>query len=164
MTLLFSAISLVAGVILAYNALLLASDERRRFIVYLIETGTPDSMIVASLAFDALILGVAGSLLGLLAGDAHLADRLPHRARLHRGRVRRSAGSGSSGLPTVLIALGGRHTRGVRRGGPAGDRRSARERGSRARRSWTYAFIRTQTALLGRRSSSRAASCSYASR
>jgi putative ABC transport system permease protein len=69
-TLLFSAISLVAGIILAYNALLLASDERRRFIVYLIETGTPDSMIVASLAFDAFILGIAGSLLGLLAGDA----------------------------------------------------------------------------------------------
>jgi putative ABC transport system permease protein len=68
-TLLFSAISLVAGVILAYNALLLASDERRRFIVYLIETGTPDSMIVASLAFDAFLLGVAGSILGLLAGD-----------------------------------------------------------------------------------------------
>jgi putative ABC transport system permease protein len=69
-TLLFSAISLIAGVILAYNALLLASDERRRFIVQLIEIGTPDSMIVASLAFDALILGVAGSLVGLLAGDA----------------------------------------------------------------------------------------------
>jgi putative ABC transport system permease protein len=68
-TLLFSAISLVAGIILAYNALLLASDERRRFIVYLIETGTPDSMIVASLAFDAFVLGLAGALLGLFAGD-----------------------------------------------------------------------------------------------
>jgi putative ABC transport system permease protein len=69
-TLLFSVIALVAGVILAYNALLLAGDERRRFVVYLIETGTPDSMIVASLAFDALILGVAGAVVGLLAGDA----------------------------------------------------------------------------------------------
>lgn len=69
-TLLFSAISLIAGVILAYNALLLASDERRRFIVQLIEIGTPESMIVASLAFDALILGLTGSLVGLLAGDA----------------------------------------------------------------------------------------------
>jgi putative ABC transport system permease protein len=68
-TLLFSVISLVAGVILAYNALLLASEERRRFIVYLIETGTPDSMVLASLAFDALILGLAGCALGLLAGD-----------------------------------------------------------------------------------------------
>lgn len=67
-TLLFSAISLVAGVILAYNALLLASEERRRFIVYLIETGTPDSMVLGSLLFDALILGVAGCALGLIAG------------------------------------------------------------------------------------------------
>jgi putative ABC transport system permease protein len=68
-TLLFSVISLVAGVILAYNALLLASEERRRFIVYLIETGAPDSMVLASLAFDALILGLAGCALGLLAGE-----------------------------------------------------------------------------------------------
>lgn len=68
-TLLFSVISLVAGVILAYNALLLASDERRRFIVYLIETGTPDSMVLASLAFDAAVLGIAGCALGLLAGE-----------------------------------------------------------------------------------------------
>jgi putative ABC transport system permease protein len=69
-TLLFSVISLVAGVILAYNALLLASEERRRFISYLIETGTPDSMVLASLLFDALILGLAGCALGLLAGEA----------------------------------------------------------------------------------------------
>jgi putative ABC transport system permease protein len=69
-TLLFGAISLVAGIVLAYNALLLASEERRRFIVYLIETGARDSMIVASLFFDALILGLAGCALGLLAGDA----------------------------------------------------------------------------------------------
>jgi putative ABC transport system permease protein len=68
-TLLFSVISLVAGVILAYNALLLASAERRRFIAYLIEAGAPDSMVLASLAFDALLLGLAGCALGLLAGD-----------------------------------------------------------------------------------------------
>ncbi len=68
-TLLFSVISLVAGVILAYNALLLASAERRRFIVYLIEAGAPDSMVLATLAFDALLLGLAGCALGLLAGD-----------------------------------------------------------------------------------------------
>lgn len=68
-TLLFSAISLVAGVIIAYNALLLASDERRRFMLQLVEIGTPDSMILATLAFDALVLGLAGCLIGLLAGD-----------------------------------------------------------------------------------------------
>jgi putative ABC transport system permease protein len=68
-TLLFGVISLVAGVILAFNALLLASGERRKFVTYLIEIGTPDSMVIASLAFDALILGVAGSILGLVLGD-----------------------------------------------------------------------------------------------
>ncbi len=69
LTVLFSAISLIVGIVLAYNALLLASDERRRFVVHLIETGTPDWLIVASLAFDAFVLGLAGSLLGLIAGD-----------------------------------------------------------------------------------------------
>lgn len=68
-TLLFSVIALVGGIVLAYNALLLAGDERRRFVTYLIKSDTPDSMIVASLAFDALILGVAGVVVGLIAGD-----------------------------------------------------------------------------------------------
>ncbi|HXP99890.1 MAG TPA: FtsX-like permease family protein [Solirubrobacteraceae bacterium] len=79
LTALFSAISLVVGMILAYNALLLASGERRAFFAYLIQLGTPDSAIVASLAFDALILGIAGSILGLLVGDAIslLAYRAP---------------------------------------------------------------------------------------
>lgn len=105
-TLLFSAISLVAGIILAYNALLLASDERRRFIVYLIETGTPDSMIVASLAFDALILGLAGSLLGLLAGD--IISLIAYRTV--PGYIAAAFAIGGQrviGTPTILIALGG---------------------------------------------------------
>jgi putative ABC transport system permease protein len=104
--LLFSAISLVAGIILAYNALLLASEERRRFIVYLIETGTPDSMIIASLAFDALILGLAGSLLGLLAGD--LISLIAYRTV--PGYIAAAFAVGGQrviGTPTVLIALGG---------------------------------------------------------
>ena len=69
LTMLFSAISLVVGIILAYNALLLASGERRRFILYLIDIGSEPSTIVATLTFDALILGVAGCMLGLLLGD-----------------------------------------------------------------------------------------------
>jgi putative ABC transport system permease protein len=105
-TLLFSAISLVAGIILAYNALLLASDERRRFIVYLIETGTPDSMIVASLAFDAFILGLVGCVLGLLAGD--IISLIAYRTV--PGYIAAAFAIGGQrvvGLPTVLIALGG---------------------------------------------------------
>jgi putative ABC transport system permease protein len=69
LTLLFSAISLFAGIIIAYNALLLASEERRPFMLQLVEIGTPDSVIVASLAFDAIVMGLAGCLVGLLVGD-----------------------------------------------------------------------------------------------
>jgi putative ABC transport system permease protein len=66
---LFSAISLVVGIILAYNALLLASGERRRFILHLIELGTEPVAIVETLMFDALVLGLAGCVVGLLLGD-----------------------------------------------------------------------------------------------
>ena len=63
-------------------------------------------MIVASLAFDALILGLAGSLLGLLAGDAHLTDRLPLCARIYRCRVR-DRRPARHRAQTILIALAG---------------------------------------------------------
>lgn len=105
-TLLFSAISLVAGIILAYNALLLASNERRRFIVYLVESGTPDSMIVASLLFDALILGLVGCVLGLLAGDA--ISLLAYRSV--PGYITAAFPIGGQRVlapQTVLIAMGG---------------------------------------------------------
>jgi len=105
-TLLFSAISLVAGLILAYNALLLASDERRRFIAYLIESGTPDSMIIASLAFDALILGIAGCALGLLAGE--LVSMLAYRTV--PGYIAAAFDIGAQRIvspQTVLIAIAG---------------------------------------------------------
>ena len=105
-TLLFGAISLVAGVILAFNAMLLASGERRRFVSYLIEIGTPDSMIVASLAFDALILGLVGCALGLLAGDAISLIAF----RTLPGYIAAAFAIGGQrivGAQTILIALAG---------------------------------------------------------
>lgn len=105
-TLLFSAISLVAGMILAYNALLQASEERRRFIVNLIQTGTPESMIVASLVFDALLLGIAGSVLGLIVGD--VVSLLAFRSV--PGYIAAAFALGGQrviGLQTVLIAFAG---------------------------------------------------------
>lgn len=105
-TLLFSAISLVAGIILAFNALLLASEERRKFIANLTEIGTPDLMIVASLAFDALILGAAGALLGLLLGD--LVSVYAYRSI--PGYIAAAFAIGGQrvvGTQTVAIALGG---------------------------------------------------------
>jgi putative ABC transport system permease protein len=105
-TLLFSAISLVAGVILAYNALLLASDERRRFIVELIKEGAPDSMIVASLAFDALILGLAGCALGLLVGDV-ISLLAYHSVPGYIAAAFPIGGQRVLAAQTVLIALAG---------------------------------------------------------
>jgi putative ABC transport system permease protein len=105
-TLLFSAISLVAGMIIAYNALLLASDERRRFIVDLIRQGTPEWLIVASLAFDAFLLGLAGSLLGLLVGDG--VSLLAFRAL--PGYIAAAFALGGQrviGVEPILIAFGG---------------------------------------------------------
>jgi putative ABC transport system permease protein len=105
-TLLFGAISLVAGVILAFNALLLASGERQRFIADLIKIGTPDSMIVASLAFDAVILGLLGCAVGLLAGD--LISLFAYRAL--PGYIATAFAVGSERVidtETVLLALAG---------------------------------------------------------
>jgi putative ABC transport system permease protein len=105
-TLLFSVISLVAGIVLAYNALLLASAERRKFIVYLIETGTPDGLVLASLAFDATVLGLAGCVVGLLAGELvslYAYHGVP-------GYIAAAFAVGSQHIvtaQTVLIALGG---------------------------------------------------------
>jgi putative ABC transport system permease protein len=105
-TLLFSVISLVAGIVLAYNALLLASAERRKFIVYLIETGTPEGMVLASLAFDATVLGLAGAVVGLLAGELvslYAYHGVP-------GYIAAAFAVGSQHIvtaQTVLIALGG---------------------------------------------------------
>jgi putative ABC transport system permease protein len=104
LTALFSAISLVVGVILAYNALLLASGERRAFIAHLVQLGTPDGAIIASLAFDALILGITGSILGLLAGDAIslLAYRAPPGYLTAAFPI---GGQRVLGLQTILVAF-----------------------------------------------------------
>jgi putative ABC transport system permease protein len=105
-TLLFSVISLVAGIIIAYNALLLASDERRRFMVSLVEIGTPDSMILASLAFDALVLAIVGSVLGLLAGD--VISSIAYRTV--PGYIAAAFAVGGQrlvGIQTIAIAIGG---------------------------------------------------------
>ena len=105
-TLLFSVIALVAGVVLAYNALLLASGERRRFILELVKEGADDSMVIGSLAFDAFILGLAGCVLGLLAGEIvslYAYHGVP-------GYIAAAFPVGSQHIVTaqaVLIALGG---------------------------------------------------------
>lgn len=66
---LFSGISAVVGFLFAFNAMLLTVGERRRLITTLRRRGTPRPMIVQALVFDALVIGLAASALGLLLGE-----------------------------------------------------------------------------------------------
>jgi putative ABC transport system permease protein len=105
LTALFSLIALLVGMILAYNSLLLASGERRAFIAHLTQLGARDSAIVASLLFDALIMGLAGCLIGLVLGDA--ISLLAYRAI--PGYLSAAFPIGSQRVitaQTVLIAMG----------------------------------------------------------
>lgn len=68
-TALFGAIAVVIGLLFAYNAVLLAMAWRRRFIAYLRLIGADRPTVIATLAFEALVLGVVASLVGLLLGN-----------------------------------------------------------------------------------------------
>jgi putative ABC transport system permease protein len=76
-TALFAAISVMVGVLLAVNAMLLTAPERRRFLAEMCLLGYDSKQIVAVLAFQALVLGVLASLAGLALGDM-LAHTLFH--------------------------------------------------------------------------------------
>jgi putative ABC transport system permease protein len=73
-TALFAAISALVGLLFAFNAMLLTVPERRRFIADLRLEGLGDVTVVRLVLFDALVLGVAASALGLLLGDALSRD------------------------------------------------------------------------------------------
>ncbi len=67
---LFSAISALVGFLFAFNALLLTVPQRRNLIEDLRLDGYTRKMILEVLLFDALILGLVASLIGLTLGDA----------------------------------------------------------------------------------------------
>jgi putative ABC transport system permease protein len=73
-TALFAAISALVGLLFAFNAMLLTVPERRRFIADLRLEGLGDLTVVRLVLFDALVLGIAASLAGLLLGDALSRD------------------------------------------------------------------------------------------
>jgi putative ABC transport system permease protein len=77
-TSLFTAISVMVGFLLALNAMLLTVPERRRFVADLRMQGYDWRQIVALLVFQAAVLGVAASAVGVALGD------LLSRAFLHR--------------------------------------------------------------------------------
>jgi putative ABC transport system permease protein len=66
---LFAAISALVGFMFAFDAMLITTASRRELIAELRENGATRSRTIQTLLFDALILGVLGSALGLLLGD-----------------------------------------------------------------------------------------------
>ncbi len=68
-TTLFAAISAMIGFLLALNAMLLTIPDRRRFMAELRTQGFAPNQIVLVLGFQALVLGVVGSLAGILIGE-----------------------------------------------------------------------------------------------
>jgi putative ABC transport system permease protein len=68
-TSLFAAISLMVGFLFALNAMLLTVPERRRQLAEMREQGYDSRQVVVVLASQALVLGVAASIVGVLFGD-----------------------------------------------------------------------------------------------
>jgi putative ABC transport system permease protein len=68
-TAVFAAISALVGFVFAFNAMLLTVPARRALIVDLRTDGYSPRAIIEVLAFDALVLGVIASALGLAIGD-----------------------------------------------------------------------------------------------
>ncbi len=68
-TSLFALISAAIGFLFALNAVLLTVPERRRLVADMRTEGFSAPQLGSMLAFEAVVLGVAASLLGLLLGD-----------------------------------------------------------------------------------------------
>ncbi len=73
---LFSAISALVGFLFAFNAMLLTAPQRRKLIGDLRLDGYTPLEIVQVILYDALVLGLVGSLAGLLLGDLLSRDLL----------------------------------------------------------------------------------------
>ncbi len=68
-TALFAVISALVGFLFAFNAMLLTVPQRRRLIADLRRDGYPPRTVLGVLVFDAVVLGVAACLLGLVLGE-----------------------------------------------------------------------------------------------
>jgi putative ABC transport system permease protein len=66
---LFSGISVIVGFMLAVNAMLITAPRRRRLIAHVRRQGANRKMALQFLMFDALVLGVIASAIGLALGD-----------------------------------------------------------------------------------------------
>ena len=68
-TALFSGIAALVGLLFAFNAMLLTMPERRRFVVELRTQGFTPAQVIVTLVFQAVVLGLIASGVGLVLGD-----------------------------------------------------------------------------------------------
>ncbi len=102
----FAAISALLGFLFAFNAMLLTVPERRQAIADLRLIGTKRAAIVQIVAFQALCLGIAASLVGLLAGYA-LSLGAFHQSSGYLAEAFTIGTNTVVGIRPLLLALGG---------------------------------------------------------
>ena len=68
-TALFAGICAIVGILFTFNAMLLTVPERRRLVAELRLQGYKRRQVLVQLAFEAAVLGVVASLVGLVLGD-----------------------------------------------------------------------------------------------
>jgi putative ABC transport system permease protein len=104
-TTLFAAIGGMVGFLLAVNAMLLTVPERRRFIADLRMQGFDARQVLLILGFQALMLGVVASLVGVGFGDV-LSRTLFHRVPVYLSVAFPIGAHQIVQATTVLLALG----------------------------------------------------------
>ncbi len=102
----FAAISALLGFLFAFNAILLTVPERRRAIAELRLLGMRGAQVAQVVLFQALCLGLAASLVGLLAGYA-LAVGPFHQSPAYLASAFTLGTSTVVGIGPLLLALGG---------------------------------------------------------
>jgi putative ABC transport system permease protein len=104
-TTLFVAISVMVGLLLAFNAMLLIAAERRRTIADLRVQGFDSKQVLVILAFQAGVLGFAASVVGIAVGYV-LAHTLFHEVPDYIAIAFPASGHQTVRASAVLIALG----------------------------------------------------------
>jgi putative ABC transport system permease protein len=105
-TALFAVISALVGFLFAFNAMLLTVPQRRRLIADLRRDGYAPGTVVGVLLLDALVLGIAACVLGLVLGE----ELSIHLFRSNPGYLGSAFAVGTQrvvGWQSVAIAAGG---------------------------------------------------------
>ncbi|HXB63374.1 MAG TPA: ABC transporter permease [Solirubrobacteraceae bacterium] len=104
-TQLFVAISVMVGILLALNTMLLTMPERRRVIADMRAQGFDSKQVLVILAFQAGMLGLAASVVGIAVGDV-LARTLFHEVPDYIAIAFPASGHQTVRASAILLALG----------------------------------------------------------